>query len=136
MNKRKIKPDINQRFIKARQETITGSPCKEILRFHFAVMEVEAWILGMNQFLQQIDEHLTPALILQQLQLEIASDPEITHYHPAQVLDDIYGLVGKKYGKHEGDICSITSALCKEDYQGLMISGKCNSFKKFVEEII
>lgn len=40
--KRTINQDITQRFIDARQAIIKCSPYKDILRFHFAIMEVEA----------------------------------------------------------------------------------------------
>lgn len=133
---RTINEDINKRFKEARQEIIRCSGHQDSLRFHFAIMEVEAWFIGMYQFLQQVDATLTPELILKQLELDITADPEITHYHPAQVLEDIYKLAGKQYGKHESDICCITSALLKQDYQDLIGSGKCRSFKAFAEDIL
>lgn len=136
VQKRTISEDINKRFKKARQEVILHSGYQDLLRFHFAIMEVEAWFLGMYPFLQQIDATLTPELILKRLGVDITADPEITYYHPAQVLENIYKLVAKHYGKHESDVCSITSALSKQDYQGLIDSGKCESFREFAKVIV
>jgi len=133
---RTISEDINKRFKKARQEVILHSGFQDLIRFHFAIMEVEAWFLGMYQFLQQIDATLTPELILKHLEIDITANPEITYYHPAQILDNIYKLAAKQYGKHESDVCSITSALSKQDYQGLIDSGKCESFREFAEDLL
>lgn len=133
---RTIDETVNERFKQARQEVIDRKGYKSIVRFHFAIMEVEAWFLGMYQFLTKIDKSLTPDFILRTLKLDITADPEISYYHPAQVLIDIYKLAGKRYGKHESDICSITSILRKEDYQELIDSGKCKSFAEFSGEIV
>lgn len=133
---RTINEEVNERFRQARREVIYASGHGDMVRFHFAIMEVEAWFLGMHRFLQQVDATLTPELILRQLELEITADPEPTHYHPAQILDDIYRLAGKRYGKHESDVCSITSALQKQDYQELITSGKCRSFAEFSADIL
>ena len=50
-------------------------------------------------------------------------------------------LLGKKedwadrqYDKHLDEISAITSQFGKEDYLSLLDSGKCNSFKEFVED--
>lgn len=131
-----ISNELNVRFMQARQESIERSPQKDKLRFHFAIMEVEAWILGMHRALQRIDSKLTPEWIAEQLHINIMDDPEKTYYHPALVLDNVYGLAGKKYGKHEGDIYQITSVLSKEDYVDLLNSGRCPSFKTFIKELV
>lgn len=133
---RTINETVNERFRQSRQAVLCASGYRDMIRFHFAIMEVEAWFLGMHRFLQQVDATLTPQLILQELNLEITADPESTHYHPAQVLDDIYRLAGKRYGKHESDVCSITSTLLKQDYQELITSGKCRSFAGFSADIL
>lgn len=133
---RTINEEVNEHFRQSRREVLCASGYGDMIRFHFAIMEVEAWFLGMHRFLQQVDATLTPQLILQELNLEITADPELTHYHPAQVLDDIYRLADKRYGKHESDVCSITSALQKQDYQELITSGKCRSFAEFSADIL
>lgn len=133
---RTIDESINQKFKNTRQRIINDSAHKDMLCYCFAIMEVEAWILGMSSILKHIDGYLTHSLILEQLQIDIDADPEKTYYHPAQILNNIYRLVGKQYGKHEGDIYKITSILGKDDYIELIESGKCKSFKEFAEEIL
>lgn len=133
---RSIDENINQRFVNGRRSIIADSPYCNIMRFHFAIMEVEAWFIGMYQFLQKIDSSLTPKLILQKSGYDVTLDPEKTFYHPAKVMDDIYHLVGKKYDKHDDDIYRITSSFLKEDYQNLITSGKCQSFANFAKDIL
>lgn len=136
VQERVINREVNKRFIQARQEVLATSNCANILRYHFAIMEVEAWFLGMYQFLHRVDKQLTPSNISQELGIDITKDPEITFYHPAVILDNIYQLAGKHYGKHCNDVCSITASLEKKDYKQLMDSEKCNSFKLFVQNIL
>ena len=45
-------------------------------------------------------------------------------------------LVGMKYDKHKGDAHAITSSLSKSDYIRLKDSGKCESFKEFINDIV
>lgn len=99
---RTINEEINIRFMQARQDSIEHSSQKDKLRFHFAIMEVEAWILGMYEALQKINSKLTPELITAELHIDIMADPEKTHYHPALILDNVYRLVGKNMENMKG----------------------------------
>ena len=55
---------VNQKFIDEHQNSLNTSLQRDLLSYHFAIMEVEAWILGMYQFLQQVDPSLTPQFIM------------------------------------------------------------------------
>lgn len=133
---RRIDFAINQRFIEEHYKYLNESTQKNLLSYHFAIMEVEAWILGMYQFLQRMDASLTPDFIKSKLQIDITSDPEKSFYHPAKVLDDIYHLVGRHYSKHLKDISSITSQFGRDDYSCLLKANRCNSFKEFVVDLV
>lgn len=106
------------------------------MKSHFAIMEVEAWFLGMYDYLQRINSRLTPELIKAQLGTDITQDPEISVYHPAKLLNDIYQLEKMQYGKHASDAHAITSTLTRKDYLYLMGSEKCQSFKEFINDIV
>lgn len=133
---RQIDININQKFKNARNQAIQTKKLDHLVKSYFAIMEVEAWFLGMYKYLQTIDPKLTPELIKAKLGTDITADPEVTVYHPARLLNDIYQLAGKKYDKHEGDVCAITAALSKMSYTELRESGKCQSFKDFTDNII
>ena len=106
------------------------------MSLHFAVMEVEAWLLGMSSFLLKIDDRLTSEFIEGHTGIDILQDPETTYFHPAADLGRIYQSVGKSYDKHLSDISAISSALQKEDYKSLAQSGHCSSFRNFAESLL
>ncbi len=133
---RQIDLKVNETFKNIRKNIIQQKKFDKIMTSHFAIMEVEAWFLGMYDYLQKINSQLTPELIKTQLGTDITQDPEITVYHPAKLLNDIYQLVGMKYDKHKGDAHAITSSLSKSDYIRLKDSGKCESFKEFINDIV
>ena len=127
---------VNQKFIDEHQNSLNTSLQRDLLSYHFAIMEVEAWILGMYQFLQQVDPSLTPQFIMSKLQIDLTGDPEISFYHPAKILDEIYHLTGIQYGKHLSEVTAITSQFSKDDYARLLASGHCKSFKEFIKDLV
>lgn len=134
---RTIQPEISQRFIHASlQEIENDAANRDILSLHFAIMEIEAWLLGMRQTLQAIDTSLTYEYIYQQLAIDLNNNPETCIYHPAERLNDIYKLKGKTYGKHEGDIEAILACIQKEDFCELYTSPKCSSFNRFIDSLV
>lgn len=133
---RQIDTKVNEKFKDKRKDIIHRQGFDKVMKSHFAIMEVEAWFLGMYDYLQRINSRLTPELIKAQLNTDITQDPEISVYHPAKLLNDIYQLEKMQYGKHASDAHAITSTLTKNDYLYLMRSGKCQSFKEFIKDII
>ena len=102
----------------------------------YAIMEIEAWILGLSQFFDQIDARLTPNFIKTHLNLDFDTlDPETNIYNPTTVLSRIFSLVGKDYGKRQGEIDSLISPLTKEDYALFLEKDVCNSFNIFHEAV-
>ena len=113
--KRRIDSAINQLFINSAEESIRLSAHYDKLRIHFAIMEVEAWFIAL----------LTP---------EEDFDPETDseYYHPYMKLSQMR----ESYGKHRGDVEAITMPWQKEDYECLLKSGRCRSFKSFVASLV
>ncbi|TAE19794.1 MAG: DUF4276 family protein [Bacteroidetes bacterium] len=128
-----ISEEVNQKFIEGATKTIQDKAQKpEKISFHFAIMEVEAWLLGLKEWLQRIDNRLTTNYIAQNLayNLEVIN-PETAFFHPAKFLEEIYDLADKEYDKKKGDVYKIMSFLEKQDFIDLANSDKCNSFKEF-----
>ena len=98
-------------------------------------MEVEAWILGMGWFFEKLNPILTAKYIYESINLNIDRDPEVTEYHPANRLNDIYSLIGKTYGKHKDEVDTIMSCLYRQDFIDLLESDKCNSFREFKQSL-
>lgn len=133
---REINAEVTQMHIDAVKEQIDALENGEMIHFHFAIMEVEAWLLGMCQYLVSIDERLTTNFIEEKTGLNLEQDPETTIFHPAAELEKIYELVGKKYGKHDSDISTIMSILSSKDFMNLALSGKCQSFHVFLNSLV
>lgn len=128
---RKIDDTVNQEFITVINEEIALSKYASITRIHFAIMEIEAWILGMPSCLHKKfpDVELYPTY-------DENKDPEKTIYHPTQILDNIFSLSKNQYGKHQKDIESLVSCLNKSDFKDLHQSGKCESFRHFLNTLL
>lgn len=120
-NERIIDPELNERFIQSAKEEIEASSKPLELQMHYAIMEVEAWLLGMPKFM----EHF-----------QYINDPETDIYHPAEKLKELMEAMGSGYDKHSKDIEGIIGNLDKKDYLALYESGRCQSFRKFVEVLI
>ena len=128
-----IDANLNQEFINARIETINEKakqPTKILMCF--AIMETEAWFLGLSEIFELIDARLTNAFIQRATDknLEII-DPEMAIFHPATLMNDIYNLVELRYRKHEGDIEALVKLIERADFESLLRRDKCNSFNVF-----
>ncbi|MDE6339527.1 MAG: DUF4276 family protein [Muribaculaceae bacterium] len=127
-----IDDNIIKHFIVDAQDSIKDKKFNGFVHCHFAIMEVEAWLLGMGWYLQKVDKSLTQDCLLKELKFDLEADPETTVYHPAQRLTDIYEHVGKIYDKHKHDVNSIMSHFDKTDFQLLLDLDKCASFNAFI----
>lgn len=125
---------LNQEFINSAQYTIQSRAIKPAqIHFCFAIMETEAWLLGLASCFEQLNGFLSTEYIKEQLGFDLlAIDPELVFFHPAEVIKAIYNLIGEHYHKSKGDIAALMNGLQKEDFKSLLSSAKCNSFKHFV----
>lgn len=119
--KRVIDPELNDKFIHGAQLAIQAKAKPIDIRLHYAIMEVEAWLLGMPSYMEQLQD---------------ITDPETEIYHPAAKLAELRGLEGLTYDKHREAINNIVGNLTKDDYLALLHSGRCQSFRKFVETLV
>ena len=78
----------------------------ELIKFHFAKMEIEAWFLVDYKLFKQIDKNLTVENILSTTKADLPNlDPELTFESPASFIKEMYlELRGKSYQKHEYQI--------------------------------
>jgi len=132
-----IDNSLNQEFIdESKQEFERKAKKPDCIDFCFAIMEGESWILGFHHCFEKLNPLLTTSYINEKLGFDLEQiDPEITFFHPANVMERIYDLVDENYNKSKGNISEIMSALQKDDFELLANSGKCNSFRKFTSYI-
>lgn len=105
---------------------------------NMAIMEVEAWFLGMPQSLLGLNKVFSQTFIKQNsTKIDLDSDSETTIFHPAEAIVDLGRQAGVlPYDKHDYEIINMCGKLTKEDYQSLVKSDKCESFKSFVYDLI
>jgi hypothetical protein len=130
-----IDEGLNNEMIGLQSEKIQKE--KSTVKLFYAIMEIEAWILGMSNVIERLDPKLNPDFINNSLGVKINEiDPEKAFFHPAKMLNDIYELAGLSYDKQKGDIEALANLLICEDYDELYHSEKCNAFKRFYEELL
>lgn len=104
-------------------------------RLHFAIMEFEAWMMALlDNFI--VSKGGKPEEVFAKAGVDYKSDFEETVYHPYHKVQKIYQEVKATYGKHEGDYYSFLRSLTKEDYEMLRNSGRCASFKSFINSLL
>lgn len=129
-----IDPNENEKFVQGYRSQLNSDK----ICFSFAIMETEAWLLGLVDIFERMNSKLTIKYIEQQLGYNLESiDPETEFFHPAKEIDKIFKLAGfGSYDKSKGDVNSIVSYIHREDYITLLESNKCNSFKEFVSFLV
>ena len=130
-----IKPDISQKFIDGSLSRITREAKKpNSISFCFAVMEVEAWLLGISEIWEK--KSISNKMIFKELGYDLSKiDPEVTFFHPAREVEKILAIAEKNYDKHAKEVESLVGKITKHDFETLIESNKCNSFKQFVEAL-
>lgn len=119
--KRVIDDEINEKYIQGAQMAIQLKSKPIDIHLHYAIMEVEAWLLGMPKYMEILTD---------------IDDPEKEIYHPAAKLAELRSLEGLTYDKHREEINNIVGKLTKDDYLALLHSGRCHSFRTFVDTLV
>ena len=106
------------------------------IHLHFAIMETEAWVLGLSQAFVHLDQRLTPSYVQSKLGMDFESDDPEMLFHPANELKKVYELVEQRYDKSKGDVNALMSRLTKQDFKALYDSPRCNSFNEFCDSLL
>ncbi len=132
-----ISEEVNNKFISEHQKTISSKSVNpEKIIFHFAIMEIESWILGIKNLFSRLNNRLTYDAIEQHTGISLAdNDPETTIFHPAALISEILQIVGDNYDKKKGEVNKFLGNITKEDFAELLKSNKCNTFNSFCKSI-
>lgn len=126
------------RFIADIRESLSDfMESEDMLHLHFAIMEVESWLLEIskNNVLPQLDANLTIEKIKDTLDVDLSGALEYSIFHPAVKLSGILASVGLSYSKHWDDIKNIVFKLTKEDFDELYQSCRSRSYSEFYQAI-
>jgi len=132
-----IKEEINQKFIDRHYSTIqTIAENPDKIDFHFAIMELEAWFLGIKDLFLDFDKTLTNEKIKTKLNINLYdTDPEKEIFHPASLINNIMKLIDDSYDKKKGEVNKFMGRISKEDFNALFESNKCETFNQFCNSI-
>jgi hypothetical protein len=132
-----IKDEINQKFINSHNATIERfSENPDKVNFHFAIMELETWLLGINGIFSDFNEELTTEKIEEELEVNLEEiDPEKEVFHPAKLISEIMSLVNESYDKKKGEVNKFMGRISKEDFNILFESNKCETFNQFCNSL-
>lgn len=135
---KQIDQQLNMRYIENTRKVLANHPQAHLLRIHHAIMEVEAWLLGMPSCLLGLNSAMTIDYIRSQgYSFVDDQDPETTIFHPAAEIAKLgRSLNIKPYDKHDYEIINMCKHLERSDYESLMKSGKCQSFNQFAQDLI
>lgn len=116
-------------------EAIDRFDFKNKLRFVLAIMELEAWFLADPFVFQKISSELKPIIINNSLDIDLLNiNPELFP-HPAQTINNIYGLIGKTYKKTEDQAYQIINRLDYDLICSDNTTKKIRSLRYFIEKI-
>lgn len=133
-----IDPLINQKFILSNQQVIKlNSLFPEKISFHFAIMELEAWLLSVSNIFDRFHEGLSNEVIKERLGVDLKSiKTESEVFHPADLINRILRIVGDSYDKKKAELNKFLALIEKEDFNDLLKSEKCESFNRYFEALL
>lgn len=133
----RIDEATNKRFIDTHQEVINANSADSgKINFHFAIMELETWLLGFEHLFERYHTDLHHQAIKDNLDLDLINiDPENEVFHPANTVNQILQIVGDSYDKKKGEVNKFMGRIDREHFVDLLQKDKCNSFNNYCESL-
>ena len=131
-----IDNSVTRAFIDGWNSTIQRMSKPSKIKIHIAIMELEAWFLGMYDIFRRINSRLSVDYIEKELGFNLADiDPQTEFFKPTEEVDRIFQLVGPPYKKSEHDVESFCSQINTTDPCNAFKNGRCTSFRDFYQEM-
>lgn len=131
-----INQDVSSYFQDLVKDYLNKLNNPERIHFFFAVMELEAWFLGLYKILERVNPLLNVENIRVQLGFDLeAVDPETNFFHPAIKFAQVLNLANINYDKHTGEVESFVSRILLNDIHDFVSADCCNSFVLLFSEI-
>ena len=132
-----IDDNVTRIFIERANVTIRNMTDPAKIKMHFAIMELEAWFLGMYNVFERLDPTLKVDYIERQLGFNLSRiNPQTEFFKPADIVNKVLQLVGLQYQKTKDDVESICSKIGGTDFLNVFENGRCSSFKAFYDEVL
>lgn len=118
-----IDNSVTTAFIDGWNSTIQRMSKPSKIKIHIAIMELEAWFLGIYDIFKRINSILSVEYIENELGFNLADiDPQTEFFKPAEEVNRIFQLVGLQYKKKEHDVESICSNINNDDLYNSFLS--------------
>jgi hypothetical protein len=132
-----INNQVSNLIIERHNQTIENLTHPDRIKLCFAIMEIEAWFLGMHDLFKKIDSFLTVENIKQKLNIDlITADPQKQFYRPSDQVNSIFQLCGREYKKKQGEIECICNKIDSSDLDAARENSRCSCFDDFYKEIV
>jgi len=134
-----INDEVSNLIIHRQNQTVRGMKHSDRIKLFFAIMEIEAWFLGMYNLFAKINSVLTAQYIERELGINLTtSDPQKQFYKPSDQVNEIFQLCGRghQYKKKRGEIESICSNMDYSDFDTARENNRCSCLNDFCQEII
>ena len=132
-----INDKVIKNFINGAMKTISLMSCPEKTYLYYAIMELEAWFLGMYNLFCKIDNTLNIDYIKDKMGYNLNEiNPQNEFYKPSDELDKIFKLVELQYKKRSNEVNKISSYIEKKDCENAIENNRCDSFKCFYKKIL
>lgn len=132
-----INNKVTKEFIANYKATIQMMSYPDKIKMYFAIMEIEAWFLGMYNLFKRLDSSLVIRYIKEKLGFDLGIiNPQDEFLKPSDIVDNILQLAGRQYKKSESDVERICSIMNKDDFDNAFENGRCDSFKVFFYEVL
>jgi hypothetical protein len=132
-----IDNSVTRAFIDGWNSTIQSMSNPSKIKMHIAIMELEAWFLGMYNMFERLNSTLSIDYIESRLGFNLSViDPQTEFFKPADIVGNILQLISWPYKKSDDDIEGICSRINISDLSNAFENGRCDSFKKFHDEIL
>ncbi len=132
-----IKDGVSKRLIQTHAAVIQRMSHHSRIKLYYAIMEIEAWLLGMYDLFQKIDSIMTAEYIKERLGIDLKTiDPQLSFYRPSEELNSVLALCGREYKKKEGNVEGICAKIELKDLDDIVSNNRCGSFREFRDAIV
>jgi hypothetical protein len=132
-----IDDSVTRAFIDGWNSTIKSMSNPSKIKMHIAIMELEAWFLGMYNIFKRLDPALSIDYIEKEFGYNLSGiDPQTVFFKPSDIFSDILQLINWQYKKSEHEMEHICSKINMNDLSDAFENGRCINFKNFYDEIL
>lgn len=132
----RINDSVTVDFLHSHNAIIQKMTYPPKIRLHFAIMEIEAWFLGMYNLFSKVDHVLTVDHIREQLGIDLTiTDPQKEYFRPSHQVSMICELCGRTYSKKRDEVESICSNMELVDFENAIENSRCECFADLYQEI-